>query len=240
MPRELKPSAVEVLNLPAATLGEAPGNPNSMTEPEFGLLKEAIRRAGFLQPILVRWEPNPAATDGGGRHVVVDGHHRLRAVKELAAERGGIAMVSCVVVEGPDAEWATAQRVAMNRLRGSLDLTAVGQSLQGLLEAGWEVGDLTVTGFSEGEVADLLRSVTHTAADMLPDDMVMPSPEPEDDAGGTTPFVLELAFANRDELKAARRGLKRMAGKGGDLATGLLKLLGEEKRKSTGQEEEKS
>ena len=138
--------------------------------------------------------------------------------------------ISAVVAES-DSPLATA--ISMNHHRGELDLTAVGRAFAELQAQGWEVPDMTVTGFSEAEVRDLLSSVTADVDAALPRDISVPEESfgDDDDGPAAKPLVLEIPFANRDDLKAARRGLRRAAGKGKDLARGLLALLGHEASK---------
>lgn len=206
-----------VMNLPIDGLREAAVNANFMPEPAFKSLVRAIRQLGFLQPILVR----PLED---GEYEIVDGHHRVRAAREA-----GMTQVSAVVAD-PNNPAATA--ISMNHHRGELDLTTVGRVFQELQAAGWSTAEISVTGFSEREVADLLASVSADVDAALPQDISVPAEfEEEEDAPAGKPWVLEIQFENREDLKAARRGLKRAAGKGKDLARGLLALLGHEKEK---------
>lgn len=213
-------SAPHAENLPIGALREAPSNANVMAEGQFRSLVRAIRELGFLQPVLVR----PL---GDGAFEIVDGHHRVRAAREV-----GMLEVPAVVA---DADEPLVTAISMNAHRGELDLTAVGRAFAELSARGWEVPELAVTGFSEAEVSDLLRGVSQSVDEVLPRDIEVPPEEfePEDDAPAGRPWVLEIAFADREDLKAARRGLRRAAGKGKDLARGLLALLGHEKRKET-------
>lgn len=202
-------------NIPISQLRPAAENPNAMSEEKFDLLVGAIRRFGFLQPLLVR-------PDG----TVVDGHHRL-----LAAQKLGMTEVPCVVAEGT-VEEERALRVGMNNLRGEPDLTMVGSILKELSEAGWSAEQLTVTGFSEEEVKDLLGAVSQDVDAALSPEMEVPSAEdyqPEDAA--SKPFVLELEFSARADFLRAKKGLRRAAGKGGDMTTGLMVLLGEDTKR---------
>ena len=49
----------------------------------------------------------------------------------------------------------------------------------------------------------------------------------DSDAPAAKPFSLEILFTNRDDLKRAKRALKKAAGKTGDFAKGLLRLIGD-------------
>lgn len=220
----------EVVHLPVSSLLELPGNPNEMADAEYAALVAAIRANGFLQPILVCPPQGEGVGHGAGQvvgqegyyppdaHYVIDGQHRLRAARELS-----LPAVPCVVVR-VTREQAQALRVAMNRLRGELDLTAVGRIFQELSDAGWTGGQLAQTGFSVGEVEDLLRAVSQPVdASPLPVDMGTP----DYDAGAPSEpprkrHVLEVEFETAQQLTRARKAL---AAGGSTLGEGLLRLL---------------
>lgn len=213
-------SHVTSRNISVVQLRPAENNPNTMSAEKFTLLVAAIRRFGFLQPLLVR--PLGEDPTGHPHFAVVDGHHRLLAAQEL-----GMVEVPCVVADGTEAE-EKALRVGMNNLRGEPDLTMVGSILKELSEAGWSPEELTLTGFNAEEVADLLGAVTQSV-DAMAGEMEVPTAgdyQPED--APTKPFVLELEFTTRAEFTRAKKGLRRAAGKGGDMTAGLLVLLGED------------
>lgn len=192
-------------------ISEAENNPNVMEPERFNLLVKAIKKIGFVQPILVR------KVIGGG-YEVVDGHHRLKAAKEI-----GLAEVPCVVADIGH-EQAKAVQVGMNRLRGELDLTKVGAGMSELLDAGWSIDDLTLTGFTLEEIGSLVESIRSTTEDVL---RGADASVPENDDKPIKPFLIELTFSRREDMMLAKKKLKHAAGKGGDLADGLLNLIGE-------------
>jgi ParB/RepB/Spo0J family partition protein len=201
-------------------LSEAATNPNSMAPESFAMLKEAIRRAGFLQPVLVRTAV--VRTEGGVDalgYEIIDGHHRVAAARELA-----YASVPCVVVEADDAT-TLALRIGMNRMRGELNLSAVAVAMGDLQTSGWKLDDMSLTGFSADEAADLLASLKLNEDDVLGKGKIELDDTPLDTAAPM--FLLEIHFTDRAEFKKARAGLKRAAGKSADLGKGLLRLLGE-------------
>ena len=213
---------VTIQNIETGRLVEAQDNPNHMGAREYKALGDVIGEVGFLQPILVK----PLA-DG---FKIIDGHHRARAAKEL-----GMETVPCVVVESGDDE-EVVLRIAMNKLRGDLDLTGVGRALKGLSLEGWTAEDLSITGFSAGEVTDLLAAVSQDVEKGMGTTMEMPAGDYDaDDTGDAEAklFALTLQFDNREDLKKAKRALKRAGGKTKDMGLGLLKILGEDKEKTT-------
>ena len=208
-------SAPVIQNVAVGSIAEAPDNPNHMDKASFDQLCAAMGKKGMLQPILVR------SLQEGYR--VVDGHHRLRAAKVL-----GMESVASVVVHCSDAD-EKVLRIGMNRLRGELDLTATAAILKELAGAGLGLDELALTGFSEGEVSDLIGAVSQDPEVNVQEVQLPPESDyAVEDEGSSKPLVLEIEFATAADKKTAVRGLKRAAGKGKDLATGLLKLLVEE------------
>jgi ParB/RepB/Spo0J family partition protein len=193
-------------------LDDAAFNPNSMTPEAFDMLKEAIRRVGFLQPALVR----PGKKSG---FEIIDGHHRIAAARALE-----YSAVPCVVIEADDPTTA-ALRIGMNRMRGELNLSAVASQMGMLATEGWQLDDMTLTGFSGDEVADLLSSLKLNEDEVLGHGNIELEDAPLDDAPPV--FLIEIHFADKTEFRKARAGLKRAAGKSKDLGKGLLRLLGE-------------
>lgn len=193
------------------SLKEAPRNANRFDPARFELLKQAIRDKGFLQPVLTR----PLE---GNNYEIIDGHHRVRAAKELGLEK-----VPMVVVDA-DADEAAVLALGMNRLRGELNLGDVGDILASLSSV-IDPSELTYTGFSASEIDALVQATTAE----MPDDPLPQSMEGADDGpGADKPFIIEIEFADKKDYQKARRGLKRAAGKGNELAVGLMRLLGEE------------
>jgi ParB-like chromosome segregation protein Spo0J len=186
-------------------------NPNRMESEQYEKLKASIKKFGFLEPILVRGIP------GTPDYEIISGHHRAKAATEL-----GMNSVPCVFTDASD-EDALALMVGMNRIRGELDLAIVAEGFLDLTQNGWSIDDLTVTGFSTQEVEDLLASTRIGTDDIL--DQPVATPE-EDGEEAPSAFVLEIEFGNKDDMVACRKALKRAAGKGGDLGSGLIRALG--------------
>lgn len=212
-------SGPTIQNIPSKQLVEAADNPNVMPEGDFKSLVAAINAKGFLQPILVR-----ALSKKEFR--VIDGHHRLRASRELKMQE-----VPCVVAEVDDAG-EVILRIAMNKLRGELDLTSTGRILKEFVDDGWALDAFTLTGFSESELTDLLASVSQSVDTPMELEVPKVDYEVEEDTTGLgKTFELKVVFETREDLKKAKQGLKRAGGKTKDMAVGLLKLLGQEKTK---------
>lgn len=206
-----------IQNIAVDLLQVAENNPNVMPTGDFETLCAAIQQKGMIQPILVRRLPDLQLR-------VIDGHHRLRAAKVAGMEE-----IACVIYECSDAE-EHVLRLAMNKLRGELDLTAAGHIFKELSESGVKIEELLLTGFSESEMKDLISAVSQN----VDVDVKMNLPAADDyevereDKGADKPLVLEIAFESAADMKRAKRGLVRAAGKGKDLAVGLFRLLGED------------
>ncbi len=206
-----KKKAPTVITVTISSLIEDPNNPNKMTALEFDQLVANIEEHGFLAPILVKMV-------GKAVHIV-DGHHRARA-----AAKAGLTTVLAVVWDGTES-MRKALAIGMNKIRGELDLSEVARIVAELHDDGWSTKELTVTGYSEDELTDLLKiseqvtteDVLAGAGATLPDDDDLPAID--------RPLVLELTFTTSDDLKKAKRGLRRAAGKGRELGEGLLKIL---------------
>ena len=100
-------TAVKLEKINLGKILENSYNPNHMDDAAFDALARAIREHGYVQPILVR-----RVGDG---YEVVDGAHRLRALKLL-----GYGEAECVVVDASDRD-ARMRTLVMNRLRGRMD-----------------------------------------------------------------------------------------------------------------------
>jgi ParB-like chromosome segregation protein Spo0J len=190
-------------------------NPNVMPEEDFERLVRAVDEQGFLQPVLAR-----EVTHGGGRVdlEIIDGVHRTRA-----ARRAGLTEIPVVLIDADD-ERARVLRLAMNKLRGELDLSRVAEELAALAGAGWDVEALTATGYGEEALNDLLRA----GADVGDDELLAAAGSgiederpPATEDGGV--YLLEVHCADAKELRAFKRKLRRMGD--GDLAAGLRKAL---------------
>ena len=129
-------------------------NPNRMTAPEYAALKQSILEFGYLQLLVVnrrtgkRW-----AGKLRGHAVVVGGHQRLRALKEMGWTEVGVNYVDLP----PDRERAL--NLALNN-SGSHDPLALGHILR---EFGNGSALLAVAGLSDKEVDGAMAAVEREA-----------------------------------------------------------------------------
>lgn len=188
-------NTIPIKQLDPNTLGHLPTtNPNVMDPWKFEQLVNGIREHGFLQPVLVVFEDDEP--------VIVDGEHRTRAAKEV-----GLKKIPCAVAR--DRKHAEILRIALNRLRGELDLGEVGRQLDVLSEMGFDTSELELTGFSEAEIDALTQAVEFTDED----DLLSGSTTTADETTKERTFNLTLKF-NSDATRAAVRERFTQAGDG--------------------------
>lgn len=175
-------------------------NPNVMDPHEFEALKTGIEKHGFLQPVLVLEEE--------GVYTLVDGVHRSKAAAEL-----GLDTIPAVVA--PDRAAAEMLRIAMNKLRGQLDLTEVGRQLAQMLDDGVPMADLTMTGFPEWDVQAMidLTGVDVEEEDLGGADVAPPEPK------APKSFNLTLKFDTESERAKVREFFEDYGD--GDFISGL-------------------
>src|SRR5664280_1380866 len=118
-----------------------PANPRRIGEEELESLTRSLRQFGFVQPVLARKESG----------VVIGGHQRL-----LAARRLGLKSVPVTYLD-LSIEQARLLNLALNKIGGSFDDQLLARLLADL-QASPDV-DLSLSGFGEDEIKDLLRSL---------------------------------------------------------------------------------
>lgn len=189
----------EVQFLPIDKLKPNPNNPNVLPKDLLEKLKEAIKRFGFVQPILVKKDKN-------GEYLIVDGNHRYQAAVEL-----GYKTLPAVVTTHDH----RFQSISMNKLRGHLDGNVVADIFQQLLNEGWQIPDLSISGFSEDEILAMLAPQTEPE---VPGERLIETTEEEEKE-----YVLELKFDNETDFKFVKKVLRKW-GKGKGYSAGILNL----------------
>lgn len=198
--------------LPLDSIKRRSDNPNTMEKRHFDSLVSAMKRVGFLQPILVRELTPP---EGPLHYELIDGHHR-----HDAARAAGIDPVPAIVVPY-DTDLACALQIGMNRLRGELDLLNCAQSMSRLAADGWGLEELTLTGFDLDECRSMLE-LASSAQDPESDLLSEPVGLPEKRGRGGRP-VIEVEFSSKEEMLEARKALRKI---NSDLGRALRYLLG--------------
>jgi DNA modification methylase len=133
--------SLTVEEVPIDLLRPDPANPRRISDEELDSLERSIRQFGFVQPVLARREDD----------TVIGGHQRL-----LAARRLGLTTVPVTYLD-LSSEQARLLNLALNKISGSWDDQLLARLLADL-QSNTDV-DLSLSGFGEDEIADLLRSL---------------------------------------------------------------------------------
>lgn len=204
--------------IPLDQLHPALRNANVMDADKLVALVEAFKEARekgrpIDQPILARPRYNNPAESG---YEIVDGHHRVEAARRAGYDR--LPTIWRVMTD----EEAARVAIALNRIRGELDLSIVGEIFAELSEEGVDPALLSGCGFSQAEVDSLIESATHH-----PDEDELP-PEMEGKPEKKTPedrevWEFNVVFAARKDRDRVRRSARKLGA--GDHATGLVRLV---------------
>lgn len=155
-PARAAPSAhrLAVVYRPAAVLKPDPRNARTHPKRQIEQLVQSIREFGFTNPILVD------ETD-----TLIAGHGRLRAAKEL-----GLSEVPTITLEGLSEAQKKALRLADNKiaLNAGWDLEILKLELDEISTIDVDF-DLSLTGFSSGEIDVVLKAAND------PDDEIIPA-----------------------------------------------------------------
>jgi DNA modification methylase len=134
-------AAVTVEAVSIDELRPDPANPRRISEAELDALERSLRQFGFVQPVLARRDDR----------TVIGGHQRL-----VAARRLGLASVPVSWLD-VSVEQARLLGLALNKISGSWDEQLLARLLAELQST--PDLDLSLSGFDEDEVRDLLRSL---------------------------------------------------------------------------------
>lgn len=126
-------------------------------DPEYEKLKRSIHEFGYVDPII--WNKQTGH--------VIGGHQRL---KILQAE--GLTEVDCVVVDFDEAK-EKALNVALNKISGDWDQAKLGLLISDLEASAF---DVSLTGFDENEITDLLETDSDTKDDNFDVDAELQQP----------------------------------------------------------------
>jgi ParB-like chromosome segregation protein Spo0J len=133
--------SLSVEEIPLDELRPDPANPRRISEDELEALTRSLRQFGFVQPVLARREDR----------TVIGGHQRL-----VAARRLGLATVPVTWLD-VSVEQARLLGLALNKISGTWDEQLLARLLADL-GATPDV-DVSLSGFDEDEIRDLLRSL---------------------------------------------------------------------------------
>ena len=187
--------------LSLADVNEATYNPRVMTPEMLGALKKSLRKHGFVLNLVVQRRGM----------VLVGGHQRLRALRELAEESGQEPpeQLPAIVLDLTDAE-AKELNVALNKIDGEFDPYKLGALFASIRDE-LTLDDIEATGFTVDEVDQsilLIRPVEEQITSL------------EEDVGdGVGAFAksitLSVEFDTVEERDQAKVQLKELAAKQG-------------------------
>jgi ParB/RepB/Spo0J family partition protein len=106
----MKKHSLTINQVPIKDLKVATYNPRKHSSEQLGRLKESIKRFGLVDPIILNSAPKR-------KNVVIGGHMRLKAAKEL-----GYKEMPCVLVNIPDIEREKELNLRLNKNTGEFDI----------------------------------------------------------------------------------------------------------------------
>ncbi len=152
---------MQVFQVPIAKIRFADYNPRRISDAEMASLKRSLQRFGFVDPVVVnrrRGKPWNASERGA---VIVGGHQRVRAARELGHRDVPVVYVNLP----PDDEKLL--NLALNKIGGEFDLPKLAEILRDLRKA---EADLGASGFSEKEITRAIADAERELAAGLPAD----------------------------------------------------------------------
>lgn len=205
---------VEPVMLALGLINFAPYNPRVMPPAEMRSLKASIKKHGMVLNLVVQ-KKSPEF----GEHVLIGGHQRVTAMRELCkeAKQDLPEMVWCIVLDVDDVT-AKQLNVSLNNIEGEFDAHKLGELLASI--HGDSSFDQIAIGFDQQEIDELIRQALET-----PEDEALRLEREAAELGGFGKSItLTVEFdtvERRDEAKELMRALA------GDKKAGvvLAKLL---------------
>jgi len=203
-----------------SSLQFAPYNPRTISKETMASLKASLVKHGMVLSLVVQ-----RSSAAHGRMVLIGGHQRVRAMRELCKERGWQepGEVPAVVLDVDDAA-AKQLNVSLNNIEGDFDPYKLGDMFKDILPT-MTSDEILATGFAAEEIGEMVRLLA------TPDEVAGSLESDVGDAGALTGFgasiTLSLEFATveaRDEAKAILKAATSGTGhKPGDIALRAMK-----------------
>ena len=153
------PKAAIVVHTPVPhevhTVNIAPYNPRKIKPEMLAALKQSMREVGFIDPIVVQRH-----SEAYGPMVIIGGHQRVRAFKEVCIELGlPIPKIPCIVLDIDDRR-AKKLNMQLNRVGGEFDPRKLGELLASIdEEEKITVDEASSMGFTIDEVSKHIQLV---------------------------------------------------------------------------------
>ncbi len=142
-----------VVTIRANEINPAPYNPRRISPEMLESLKQAIRKHGFLEPLVVQ-----RSSETFGPLILIGGHQRLRAVREIGIEDNRqLPDLPCIVLDVPD-RTAKMLNVSLNNIAGEFDPKLLGELLEDVNRVHViDLDEVLVMGFDEEDVSRYLH-----------------------------------------------------------------------------------
>ena len=134
-------AALQVEDVPIDDLRPDPANARRISDAHLEALTRSLKEFGFVQPVLVRHQDK----------TVIGGHQRLVAARRLGFKTVPVTFLDLTT------DQARVLNLALNKISGEWDQELLTRMLADLRPI--EEIDLSLTGFSEGELDKLLKSL---------------------------------------------------------------------------------
>lgn len=197
----------EPVRVPIGELHAAAYNPRAMSRAEMAKLKASLIEFGLVTTVVAR------KSDG----LVIGGHQRLEALRELARENKWTDVAVFVVYVDVDDNHARLLNIALNKISGDWDYAKLADVFGALNEVPPEL--LALTGFGDREMADVLALGSMPSIDIH-------TPVDPDAALAKQALRFEVVFATAAESDFARATLREFGMRGpGDAGAVLVAAL---------------
>lgn len=173
-----------------------------------------FKRNGQIENIIVR-------ELGGGRYEVVNGNHRLKAMRALGIK-------ACVAYDLGDVPLSTAQRIAVetNETKFDKDNLKLAQVLQSIT-ADFSVADVALSmPFEEQEIVNFVATLSHDWSQYDP--TPAPTPNPDEGPGTTDVDIMvtpEVKAAFHEAVGRVQRLLEERTGEAVTESRAMLRIV---------------
>ena len=197
-----------------ADLQFAPYNPRSISKGTLDSLKASLVKHGMVLTLVVQRK-----SEAHGALVLIGGHQRVRAMRELCQERGWEEpeTVPAVVLDVQDPE-AKQLNVSLNNIEADFDPHKLGELFWDI-RPNMTMDDVLASGFEPVVIDEMIALLT------VPPE-VGKSEGGEELSGFGTSITLSIEFSTvgaRDEAKALLKAATANGHKAGDLVLGTIK-----------------
>jgi ParB-like chromosome segregation protein Spo0J len=164
---------MQITQIKLSQLKPADYNPRIMPEEEMKALQKSIAAFGFVEPFVVNG--HNCEKCGDRKNVLIGGHQRLAALRIVIGEQDEEGTAPAVFVDLHIAQ-EKQLNIALNKITGQFDTPKLKHLLRGI-QAKETKADLSLTGFTKSELANLLEPIELPEADAFA--KVPDSDEPE-------------------------------------------------------------